>query len=79
MICLIGIALAFILSSLSAAFAQQPQQITPSQVAVQIDSAIGQLATALEQSQAQVKALQEQIKLLQAKPDTKSENVEPKK
>ncbi len=77
MIRLIGIALVLILST--PAFAQQPQQITPSQVAVQIDSAIGQLATALEQSQAQVKALQEQIKLLQAKPDTKSENVEPKK
>ena len=42
MIRLIGIALVLILPT--PAFAQQPQQITPSQVAVQIDSAIGQLA-----------------------------------
>ena len=60
-------------------FAQQQQQIAPSQMALQIDNAIGQLAIALEQSQAQIKALQEQIKSLQSKPDSKSENVEPKK
>ena len=75
----------FILAALAlaalcgSASAQQPQHITPSQMALQIDNAIGQLATTLEQSQEQVKALQEQIKSLQAKPDTKSENVEPKK
>ena len=70
---------ATILSLLATPVFAQQQQIAPSQMALQIDNAIGQLAIALEQSQAQIKALQEQIKSLQSKPDSKSENVEPKK
>jgi len=61
----------------TAAQAQQPQ-ITPSQMAIQIDNAVNGMASSIEILQAQLKAAQDQVKQLQDKYEPKKPAMEPK-
>lgn len=63
----------------SPAFAQQPQQLTPSQLAIQLNTVIGQWAQTIEAQQKQISDLQQERaklsteieKLRKEKPDAK--------
>ena len=70
------IILAAFLGFTATALAQQ-QQITPSQMAIQIDNAVNGLATSIELLQKQLAQSEAQVKQLQDKYEPK--NPEPKK
>lgn len=59
-----SIAIAALLLSAWPAFAQAPQQVSPSQVAVAVNTAIGQLAQQAEAWQRQIIELQGEVKSL---------------
>ena len=56
-----------IVGVLTASAAMAQQQPSAAQLAVQIDAAVGQMATTIDQQKATIEALQAQIKELQAK------------
>lgn len=61
-------------SSPALAQQQQPQGFTPSQMAVQIDAAVGQMAQQLEAAQAEIARLKQEISKMKAgqeKPESK--------